>query len=145
QLRLIERASLRLDRARAGLVSPRQRLNQQRERLDALVGRMHHLAARTLERRASSRAMALSRLLRCLPECDGRRRHLDRVCLQLDRAAAAGIAQRRLALGALAKTLEALGPRSVLERGYSITRDAQGNIVKNALDLNVGETLHIEL
>ena len=67
------------------------------------------------------------------------------MCLELDRAAAASIAQRRLEVGALAKTLEALGPRSVLERGYSITRDAQGNIVKNALDLKVGETLHIEL
>ena len=61
QQRLIERASLRLDRARAGLVSPRQRLNQQRERVDALIGRMQHLAARALERRMSSHAMALSR------------------------------------------------------------------------------------
>src|SRR5690606_36491262 len=48
QRRLIERASLRLDRAMAGLVSPRQRLNQQSDRLHALCQRLDRAATRTL-------------------------------------------------------------------------------------------------
>ncbi|MFA7670090.1 MAG: exodeoxyribonuclease VII large subunit, partial [Burkholderiaceae bacterium] len=45
---------------------------------------------------------------------------------------------------ALSQTLDALGPHSVLERGYAIVRDARGDLVKNGLDLKVGETLQIE-
>src|SRR5690606_8865363 len=145
QLRLIERASLRLDRARAALVSPRQRLQRQSERLAALTLRLERAAGRTLERTQARHTMVGARLQRCLPKLDTARSRVVTSCVALDRVALSGLAQRREALASLAKMLEALGPRSVLERGYSITRDAQGNIIKNGLDLNVGETLHIEL
>lgn len=144
QMRILERASLRLDRARAGLVSPRQRLQQQSERLAAMRRRLDQAARRALERGVSRQAMAIARLERCRPRLDARQRTLDRLGQSLERVAASGLAQRRQHLAALAKTLEALGPRSVLERGYSITRDAQGNIVRNGLDLKVADTLQIE-
>lgn len=144
QRRLIERASLRLDRAMAGLVSPRQRLNQQSDRLHALCQRLDRAATRTLERARARHALAAAAMERGRPRVEERRRHLERLSQALQRAAAAGVAQRRRQLAALGQTLEALGPRSVLERGYSITRDAQGNIIKNGLDLKVGETVQIE-
>jgi exodeoxyribonuclease VII large subunit len=46
---------------------------------------------------------------------------------------------------AATQTLQALSPRNILERGYAIVRDDEGAIVKNALDLSVGERLDIEL
>lgn len=144
QTRLIERASLRLDRARAGLVSPRQRLEQQSERLAALRGRLDQALARLLERAEGRHALAAARLERCHPRVHERRERLAQLCRALDRAAQGGMELRRRQLGALAQTLEALGPHKVLERGYSITRDARGNIVKNGLDLKFGETLQIE-
>lgn len=144
QMRLIERASLRLDRARAGLVSPRSRLRQQAEHLAALGRRLEQAGALTLERTAGRHAVACARLERCLPQLDGHRSHLNRLSQSLHRSAAAHTAQRRRQLQALIQTLEALGPQSVLERGYAIARDADGNIVKNGLDLKVGETLQIE-
>jgi exodeoxyribonuclease VII large subunit len=33
----------------------------------------------------------------------------------------------------------------VLERGYAIVRTPEGGIVKNALDLNIGDQLDVEL
>ncbi|NYT24206.1 exodeoxyribonuclease VII large subunit [Alcaligenaceae bacterium] len=144
QLRLIERASLRLDRARAGLVSPRQRLEQQSERLGALTQRLAHAMARVLERGSGRRDLACARLERCRPRLDEQQRQIARLRLALARAASVGLLQRRRRFEALTQTLDALGPHSVLERGYAIVRDARGDIVKNGLDLKVGETLQIE-
>lgn len=144
QLRLIERASLRLDRARAGLVSPRQRLQQQAERLFALTLRLDRAAMRTLERGAGRHEAAAFRLERCVPRFTERRQHVERLSQRLERAGVLAVDERQRHLAALVKTLDALGPRSVLERGYSIARDPQGNIVKNGLDLKIGETLQIE-
>lgn len=144
QVRLIERASLRLDRARAGLVSPRQRLEQQAERLAGLRNRLDNAASRLLERAAGRHAMAGARLARCHPRVEQCRQELERLCLALARTTAEGLQRRRRHLAALSQTLEALGPHRVLERGYSITRDDRGNIVRNGLDLKFGETLQIE-
>ena len=144
QMRLLERGALRLDRARAGLVSPRQRLNQQRERLAALCRRLDQSAARALERNISRHALMSARLERCQPQLAEYRRVLARLNQSLERSAVANLSQQRRRLAALLKTLEALGPGSVLERGYAIIRNTDGKIVKNGLDLNVGETLQIE-
>lgn len=144
QMRLIERASLRLDRARAGLVSPRQRLEQQAERLAGLRRRLEHAAVLLLERASGRHALACARLERCHPRLDEPGQRLRRLFLALERAGSLALDQRQRRLRSLVQTLEALGPHKVLERGYSITRDARGNIVKNGLDLKLGETLQIE-
>lgn len=102
QHRILDRSGMRLDRAVALLVSPRQRLERQRQGVDALVRRMTLCAGRNVEARG----------------------------------------QR---LRAAQRTLAALDPRSVLQRGYAIVRDSSGGIAKNALDLKVGERLDVEL
>ncbi|HLU00662.1 MAG TPA: exodeoxyribonuclease VII large subunit [Burkholderiaceae bacterium] len=144
QSRLIETASLRLDRARAGLVSPRQRLVQQAQRMEALQRRLGHAIARRLERHSNRLSMLSTRLDGRRPRLDERRRALFRLSQTLERSTGAELLRRRQRLAALVQTLEALGPRSVLERGFAIARDASGKIVKNGLDLKVGETLQIE-
>lgn len=144
QMRLLETASLRLDKARAGLVSPRQRLAQQVERLNALKRRMEQAVNRRMERGSSRHSHLVTRLERCQPRVLEQRYTVDKLGQALHRSTIASIRQKRSRLVALSQTLEALGPRSVLDRGYSITRDAQGKIVKNGLDLKVGETLQVE-
>lgn len=144
QMRIIERASLRLDRARAGLVSPRQRLEQQAERLAALRGRLHLASLRLLERAGGRHALLAARLERCRPAVEEERRRVAQLSRMIESLALAALDRRRRQVGALVQTLDALGPHKVLERGYSITRDARGNIVKNGLDLKFGETLQIE-
>lgn len=144
QLRMIQHASLRLDRARAGLVSPLQRLRQQAERVAALCRRLDQAAAHQLERASGRHALVCARLERCHPRLEEHRRVLEQLSRRMQRAMAGELGRQRRDLAALTQTLEALGPRSVLERGYSITRDAEGKIVKNGLDLKAGETLQIE-
>jgi exodeoxyribonuclease VII large subunit len=41
--------------------------------------------------------------------------------------------------------LEALNPLKVIERGYSLTTDLEGRIVRDAADLDLGQRLRIQL
>jgi exodeoxyribonuclease VII large subunit len=74
---------------------------------------------------------------------------LRRSCDELARRLRDG-ARRRLELAAallarLDAHLKHLNPRSVLERGYSITQDRGGRIVRDAVQLAVGDELRITL
>lgn len=120
-----------------------------------------------------SLAAAQDRLRTALDAVEAaQRRLLDRAAMRLDRAAAQLIspAQRlrlqsqRLAsasqrlhaafvhrtesraarLAAVRGRLEALDPRGVLDRGYAIVRGPAGGIIRNALDLKIGERIEVE-
>ena len=45
----------------------------------------------------------------------------------------------------LASKLHALSPLQVLERGYSVTFDSQGNLIKEAKSVQVGDTIRTQL
>lgn len=145
QQRLHERASLRLDRAAALLVSPQQRLSQQALRLQGLNQRLSRAAAQASARHVARLDAVRARLARAQPRPQGLRAELDYRRQALADAARRLLEHRRQRLLALAQTLEALGPRSILDRGYAIVRKENGEIVKNALDLSVGEQLGVEL
>ncbi|TAM01321.1 MAG: exodeoxyribonuclease VII large subunit, partial [Pusillimonas sp.] len=55
------------------------------------------------------------------------------------------LTQRRTRLSASLLTLQALSPTKILERGYAIVRGAHGEVVRNALDLDKGDRLNLEL
>jgi exodeoxyribonuclease VII large subunit len=48
-------------------------------------------------------------------------------------------------LGGLLGALRSLDPAAVLERGYSITRNAQGEVLRDASRVREGERLHTRL
>jgi len=145
QLRLIERASLRLDRALTMSISPQQRLAQEGERLQALKARLVRAAGLPQERRRESLAMVRGRLARIDPQVGRLRRDVEQALRRLSSAAPRQLAQQRARLSAAALTLQALSPRKILERGYAIVRDERGGVVKNALDLSKGDRLNLEL
>ncbi len=145
QARLLELASLRLDRAVALLVSPQQRLRQQADTLRAMCARLIRAGVQPQEARAARLAAASSRLVRSMPALDALRDRLARQQRELAAGAQRGLALRRHRLAAALQTLRALDPRNVLDRGYAIVRTQDGKIVKNALDLNIGDPLGVEL
>jgi exodeoxyribonuclease VII large subunit len=145
QLRLIERGSLRLDRAIALLVSPQQRLARQGERLQALKARLVRAAGAPWERHASNLESLRRRLVRAEPQLDRLRRDLEHYAQRLSGATPRYLTQQRTRLSASLLTLQALSPKKILERGYAIVRDVHGEVVRNALDLNKGDRLNLEL
>ena len=74
----------------------------------------------------------------------------SREVLDRDSQRLAGIAPRLLRVpdsevSRLAATLDALSPLKVLGRGYSIARDEDGHVLKDASSLTVGDSLSVQL
>ena len=145
QRRWFERASLRLDRAVSMLVSPQERLERQAERLSSIKQRLARAAASQQRLLANRHAMAVARLTHRRPEPAILRRDLRAAISRLATCAPHLLAARRSRVSSAQQTLEALNPGRILDRGYAIVRDHSGALVKNALDLNRGDRLVLEL
>jgi exodeoxyribonuclease VII large subunit len=70
---------------------------------------------------------------------------LDERHLKLQTAFARLVSERRNRLRHIETLLTERSPRTILDRGYSITRDAQGRIVRDASQVAVGDDLSIRL
>lgn len=145
QQRWFERAWLRLDRAVGMLVSPQERLERQGERLHSLKQRLARAAAAQQRGQAADLQMALARVARARPDIAILRKEVAGRVSRMAVCAPHLLAVRQSRLASARQTLEALNPRKTLDRGYAIVRDQKGALVKNALDLNKGDRLAIEL
>jgi exodeoxyribonuclease VII large subunit len=72
-------------------------------------------------------------------------RHLDDCSRRVGDLARARVREASLALDARAATVRGLDPRRVLERGYTITRDAHGRAVRRTGDAPPGSSLFTEV
>ena len=134
--RRVERAQAALDAIRAGhLPRLRQALDQRLARMRLALDARPREARRRLDRLQArlqiSQGSELPRLRRRIEDA-GRRLH-DRPRLDVERM--------RQRLAAAGRQLQALGPLSVLARGYSITRRADGRVVRSAADAPPGTRL----
>lgn len=144
QRRLIERASLRLDRALALLVSPQQRLARQRQRMVELETRLQRAGRRSIELESAHLSLLKTRLNAALPSVARQRRQLDSLSARLLSVGSRQLRSPRARLDAARQTLQALSPRHIVARGYALVRDPGGKLVKNALDLSAGDRLSLE-
>ena len=122
--RRIETAAQSVDALTRRLVHPGERLRGLRTLLVQLAAR---LAAATARRLDAAR-YALGTLAPRLAVADARRREI----------AAARVAELRARLGVL-------DPQAVLARGYSITRSAAGEVLRDATQVAEGERVHTTL
>ncbi|MDQ6743609.1 MAG: exodeoxyribonuclease VII large subunit [Candidatus Dormibacteraeota bacterium] len=125
---MLRRRQERLDRLRGELarLSPNRQLQLRQEHLRGLDGRLEGAAQRALRHRTTA--------------LEGRRaqQRLQRLVEERLRAGEAGLAQRR-------RRLEALSPDLVLARGYSITLDEAGRVLRSAADTATGRPIEVRL
>ncbi len=119
----VERAVEKLDHARSRLrlLSPVAAIEQNHLRMDDLSNRLLAAFSSVIQQRRGSLAVVRSRLTNASPE--------KRVQRQSHH------------LLALWKRLESASPKSVLNRGYAIVRDAEGRPVARARGLKPGQPL----
>jgi exodeoxyribonuclease VII large subunit len=103
-------------------------------RLREAVARRLELARRTLDQLAAR--PALRQPLRRVHDLGQR---LDDTAARLHRAARQRLAHESDRLAALAARLDTLSPLNVLARGYSLTRTADGRLVRAAADVAPGD------
>jgi len=101
-------------------------------RLETLRGRLEDLA----QKRALTDPTAF---------VSDKRMLLDYTQKNLAAAAQRQLAQRQRQYAALCASLDALSPLKVLGRGYAMARTADGQIIKNAGDVAVGEKIDLTL
>ncbi|MFN0162298.1 MAG: exodeoxyribonuclease VII large subunit [Burkholderiales bacterium] len=132
----------RLDWATRELVAPQARLETQRTQLGHMARRLAS-AAQIRVRALAARADRAGAALR--PPATGRLS--ERLAAQrrslLFAAQAAG-AQRARRLAGLSDALGHLDPQRVLLRGYSLVRDTQGRLVRDAAELAAGDRLAVD-
>jgi exodeoxyribonuclease VII large subunit len=139
--RHLDALAQRLDSLARRLRHPAQRLAAQRQHLDHLGNRLR-LAQRAYQERGERRVAHLrDRLAAARPDPDALRETVARLRFALARAWRQHPERNRLA--SLRANLEHLNPRAVLERGYSITRDARGHVVRDGGLLAEGERLDL--
>jgi exodeoxyribonuclease VII large subunit len=143
--RKLERLGQRLDRASAAVVSPGERLVHQSERLSGLKFRLQTAWQQSAQRRQSLASRAHDRLQVQLPDLALRQARLERAARGLVAAQQRSWMDKGARLGAVQAQLRALSPSHTLARGYAIVRTTQGNIVRQASSLAVGNQLDVTL
>lgn len=143
QQRRLERAAQRLDRATAQLVSPAQRLQHQRERLNSLQYRLASAWSAPQGRRTARVNLLAQRLTHRVPDTGRAAERLAGAVRHLGQAQARLLVERRNRLAAASAQLRALDPGNTLARGYAIARDEQGRIVRDAAALSAGQPLDL--
>jgi exodeoxyribonuclease VII large subunit len=133
----------RVDFLARRLVHPGGRIRSRLGELRHLATRLTGAWARMLEERGWRVREAGLRLAARVPGVA----ELRRSCRELARRLREAARRRLEAAAALVARLDAhlghLNPQSVLERGYSITQDGQGRIVRDAARLSAGEAVRI--
>jgi exodeoxyribonuclease VII large subunit len=122
---------------------PARILRERGQTLDALAEALRRAAALALDARVArlrhARAViAAHRPAALLALC---RERAARARVLLGECAARQLGRRRERLSSAAALLGTLSPEATLARGYSITRDADGRIVRSAAVLAPGDTL----
>ncbi|WP_269494198.1 exodeoxyribonuclease VII large subunit [Castellaniella sp. S9] len=114
------------------------------DRLRGALGALAVAQRRLLDRGAMRLDKAAAQLVSPAQRLRLQGQRLTAATQRLHAALAHRMESRAARLAAVHGRLEALDPRGVLGRGYAIVRGPSGAIVKNALDLNIGERIDVE-
>ena len=126
---------------------PRRRLREQGQLLDELQGAIARCARHHLRQKVSGFKSVEARLGRVHPEAilARWREALLRLTGGLDTRKAAQLDDKRHRLKNALTRLELLSPENTLRRGYSITMDASGKVIRSAEMVKAGDQLRTRL
>ncbi len=132
-----------IDLAARRLIHPAQRLQESANRLENLAARIISAAARAIEQHQGqlARLQLVWRARR--PDTASLRSRLDSTGSRLHTGWAGHHGELAAKLARLADALGHLNPQATLERGYSITRAADGSVVRDGKTVAVGQRVSI--
>jgi exodeoxyribonuclease VII large subunit len=143
--RHIERHMQSLDYHQRSLSRPGRRIGEERVRVIQLVARLRRSLRESTDRdRRALTAMART-LAALLPDVSSARTLTRHQFNRLHRAIEQTISAQRATVAQRAMSLHHLDPMAVLARGYSITRDAAGNVITNAKLVVSGQAVEVTL
>lgn len=141
--RRFEQGMQQVDFLQRRLVHPAQRIVQQTERLDAMRQRMRLAHANTVQQQRGRWNSVWQRLRGRSPDVVRLQEQQTNHARRLGAAMQSTLERHDARLAALQQHLQLLDPQQVLARGYSMVRDARGNIVVNSASIARGDQLDI--
>jgi exodeoxyribonuclease VII large subunit len=141
------RAELQNAAMSPGFDDVRARVREAHQSAEEAAHRLEQLIARrmqTIRRWADAMAHRLSPTVLGARAAAGRNRH-NVLCLARDAALQARLEGARLRFHLSAASLDALSPLAVLQRGYALAQDANGNLLRDASAVRVGDKLGLRL
>jgi exodeoxyribonuclease VII large subunit len=133
---------------RLGRAHPRRALDESFQRLDNQLDDLNRLTKQGVVARREHLRLASQRLLSLRPAAllARRRDQLGWLQRRLAEVPSRALGKRAASLEQAASLLELLSPKSVLARGYSITRDAAtGSVLRDAKNAKPGQMLRTHL
>jgi exodeoxyribonuclease VII large subunit len=126
---------------------PRRLIIERQQRVDQLEMRFSEIWKNALQQRRAGIAKMLAVLSAFRPErwLQAKRGELGGLETRLKRTASARLDSSKSRIAELANFLRLLGPRQTLERGYSITLNANGSVVRFVQSLKVGDRIRTKL
>jgi exodeoxyribonuclease VII large subunit len=142
-MRQFEQRMQQVDYLQRRLVHPAQRIRQQSEVLSALQQRLRISRANAAQQRRWRWRALWQRLRTMRPDILRLREQQANQARHLNAAMRRTLDSHDARLRALQQHLQHLDPQQVLARGYSMVRDAQGNIVASSERIAPGDKLDI--
>jgi exodeoxyribonuclease VII large subunit len=133
----------RLDSLARRLKHPGEKLAAQNTRLGQLAGRLRICVQQMLERQRWQQRQLATHLIHLLPAIPVAMNDLQWQATTLHRAFSRSLRAHGLHLTGLQSHLQHLNPQAVLDRGYSITQNTKGEIIRSSSDLKMGEALRL--
>jgi exodeoxyribonuclease VII large subunit len=126
---------------------PRRLIVERQQRVDQLEIRLSEILKNDLHQRRSGIERIRAFLSAFRPErwLQGKRAEVAKLETRVAWIAASWLSSHKNRVAEMANVLRLLGPRQTLERGYSITLDADGSVVRSIQSLKVGDTIHTKL
>ena len=143
QQRHAENLMQRLDYLQRRLVHPAQRAQQQVQHLHALQMQMKIHLVHTMQRQQWQFQIALQRWQANAPNVKWYGAQLEKLAQHLPAALHSTLQSCDKKLDHLHLNLQHLNPQQVLARGYSVVRDARGNVVSDSEKIALGARLDI--
>ena len=134
----VQQLSQRLNQQR-----PTQKLQQKAQRLDELDLRLNAAIQRRLQQQHLRLTHLQTRLQQRSPQRQLQQQHaqLERLQTRLQRALQQRMDKAHSRFVLQVSKLKTLSPLATLERGYSITQNAQGHVITQSAQVSIGDTL----
>lgn len=146
-LRRLEHANHSLKALAARLRHPGERLQHQAQHLDHLEMRLQRCMHHRLHVAQQRLAHAVARQQRCQPTglINQLQKRLEQLSRYLVHCGQEQIEKRQLRLARAAELLDTVSPLKTIQRGYSLTLDSEGKILRRADQVQVGDALTVKL
>jgi exodeoxyribonuclease VII large subunit len=126
---------------------PRRSIVERQQRVDQLEMRLSEILRNALQQRRSGIEKILAFLSAFRPGrwLQAKRAEVAKLETRLAWIATSKLSFHKNRVAELTNVLRLLGPRQTLERGYSITLDANGSVVRSVQSLKLGDTIRTKL